>query len=306
MKLPNREQGPLYIGFGIIALIFIGGGIYSHARTTALSARIDGLSADIASLTAHVASTTAGLETSIKETHSSLSSALSNEQQNVGNIQRQLGGFQNQVGDLSGTLNTLQKLSKTDPELLIKYSKVYFLNENYVPSRLSEIPKKYQYSDAKQLTIHADVLPHLTAMIEAASSTGTRLFTFSAYRSFAEQKALKGAYTVNYGAGTANSFSADQGYSEHQLGTTVDMITSGLGGVLDGFDGTAAYQWMLAHAYQYGFILSYPKNNGYYVYEPWHWRYVGVKFATYLHDQGKNFYDLDQRKIDEYLVSVFD
>ena len=111
---------------------------------------------------------------------------------------------------------------------------------------------------------------------------------------------------MTYGAGTANSFSADQGYSEHQLGTTVDMITSGLGGVLDGFDTTKAYQWMLSNAYKYGFILSYPKNNNYYVYEPWHWRFVGIKFAKYLHDQKLNFYDLEQRTIDSYLVSIFD
>jgi D-alanyl-D-alanine carboxypeptidase len=84
------------------------------------------------------------------------------------------------------------------------------------------------------------------------------------------------------------------------------MITTGLGGMLDGFDKTSAYQWMLNNAYKYGFILSYPKNNGYYVFEPWHWRFVGIKLATDLHSQGKNFYDLDQRTIDGYLVSVFD
>jgi len=111
---------------------------------------------------------------------------------------------------------------------------------------------------------------------------------------------------MTYGAGTANSFSADQGYSEHQLGTAIDFISSGQGGVLDGFDNTAAYQWMQANAYKYGFILSYPKDNGYYEYEPWHWRFVGVKLATDLHNQGKNFYDLDQRVIDNYLTTVFD
>lgn len=109
-----------------------------------------------------------------------------------------------------------------------------------------------------------------------------------------------------YGAGTANSFSADQGYSEHQLGTAVDIITPGLGGVLDGFDKTNAYQWMLQNAYKYGFILSFPQNNGYYVYEPWHWRFVGVKIATDLHNQNMHFYDMDQRVIDTYLVSIFD
>ena len=69
---------------------------------------------------------------------------------------------------------------------------------------------------------------------------------------------------------------------------------------------TPAYQWMTDNAHKYGFVLSYPKDNSYYVYEPWHWRFVGVKLATDLHNQGKNFYDLDQRVIDTYLVNIFD
>jgi len=271
-----------------------------------LSSEINALSTDIASLTARLASTTTELKDSIEKTHTSLSSALSAERENVGAIKQQLGGFQSQVGNLSGTLNTLEKLSKTDPELLRKYSKVYFLNDNYVPARLSEISTEYKYSDKKSLLIHTDVLPHLISMIDSASSTGIKLYAFSAYRSFAEQRALKGDYTMTYGAGTANSFSADQGYSEHQLGTTVDIITPGLNGVLDGFDNTKAYEWMLGNAYKYGFVLSYPKNNNFYVFEPWHWRYVGVKFATDLKNQGKSFYDLDQRTIDTYMVSIFD
>jgi LAS superfamily LD-carboxypeptidase LdcB len=144
-------------------------------------------------------------------------------------------------------------------------------------------------------------------MIDVASSSGVQIYVFSAYRSFAEQKALKGIYTMEYGAGTANSFSADQGYSEHQLGTAVDLITPGQGGQLeDTFDQTKAYQWLVANAYKYGFELSYPKSNDYYVYEPWHWRYVGVKLATYLHDNHLNFYDVDQRTIDTYLINIWD
>ena len=108
-----------------------------------------------------------------------------------------------------------------------------------------------------------------------------------------------------YGVG-ANQFSADQGYSEHQLATTVDLITKGLGGQLPGFDKTDAYKWLEKRAYKYGFILSYPSGNSYYMYEPWHWRFVGVKLATYLHNTDRNFYDIDQREIDTYLSNIFD
>ena len=299
--LQNNES--LLISLIIITIVLAALSVYGYIRINIISKEVDSLSSNLLSLTQNISSTTVELQKAINDNSNSLSVALNTEHQNVGQIQQQL---QSQVGNLSGTLTTLQKLAQTDPELLKKYSKVYFLNENYIPARLSEIPLNYQYSSNKQLLLHADVLPHLTAMINDASSTGIQLYAFSAYRSFAEQRALKVEYRVNYGAGTANSFSADQGYSEHQLGTALDMITPGLGGVLDGFDNTKAYTWMLANAYKYGFELSYPKDNSYYVFEPWHWRYVGIKLATYLHNNNTNFYDLDQRTIDTYLINIWD
>src|SRR5690606_18737682 len=108
-----------------------------------------------------------------------------------------------------------------------------------------------------------------------------------------------------YGSG-ANAFSADQGFSEHQLGTTVDFTTTGLGGGLQGFGNTPAYQWLVQNAYKYGFVLSYPEDNAYYVFEPWHWRYVGEDLAEDLHDDDQHFYDLPQREIDQYLLHIFD
>ena len=153
-------------------------------------------------------------------------------------------------------------------------------------------------------SVHASVAPQLKNLLNAALAGGTTLYVRSAYRSFDEQKSLKTAYSITYGSG-ANAFSADQGYSEHQLGTAVDFITTGLNGQLEGFENTAAYLWLKEHCHPYRFILSYPENNKYYIFEPWHWRYVGVPLATYLHAQGKLFYDLDQRELDTYLVSLF-
>ena len=112
---------------------------------------------------------------------------------------------------------------------------------------------------------------------------------------------------MTYGAGTANSFSADQGYSEHQLGTAVDFITPGSAGQLSTtFANTPSFRWLTENAYKFGFELSYPATNTYYVYEPWHWRFVGIKLATYLHEHKLNFYDMDQRDIDTYLADLFD
>ena len=53
------------------------------------------------------------------------------------------------------------------------------------------------------------------------------------------------------------------------------------------------------YLYKYGFAISYPAGNAYYKFEPWHWRYVGVELAAKLHNEAKNFYDLDQRDINE-------
>ncbi len=235
-----------------------------------------------------------------------LSDALYATEQSLEAVRNRVGGFEDTVGSITSTVGTLEKLSKTDPQLLQKYSKVYFLNENYVPERLDQVPQEYVYSNTRPERFLLQVEPHLLKMMDDAKKDGIDLFIVSAYRSFDEQKALKSAYSVTYGAGTANQFSADQGYSEHQLGTAVDFTTSGRNGALDGFDQTDAYRWLQKNAYKYGFELSYPQGNSYYVFEPWHWRFVGVQLTKDLHDEKKNFYDLEQRDIDEYLIDFFD
>ncbi len=301
-----KELSPIAWGIVVLAVLLVAGAIYSVVRISLLSGHVIALTEHITSLETSFASTTAILQGNITKNHNALAAALTAEQQNVGTIREQLGVYKDQVGSITGTVTTLQKLSKTDPQLLAKYSKVFFLSENYAPARLTEVPQAYKYSEGKTVNFLTEAWPYLQRMIDDAGKAGVKLYVSSAYRSFDEQSALKKDYKVTYGSGTANQFSADQGYSEHQLGTAVDLITTGLGGQLDGFDGTAAYSWLLANAYRYGFVLSYPKDNKYYVFEPWHWRFVGVKLATYLHNEHFNYYDLEQRKIDEYLVSIFD
>jgi D-alanyl-D-alanine carboxypeptidase len=213
--------------------------------------------------------------------------------------------FEDKIGDIAGTVGTLEKLSKTDPELLQKYSKVYFLNEHYTPPRLSSIDKEFRSDPSRSLQIHTEVEPYLEDLLEAAQDDDLTLAVASAFRSFGTQSVLKAGYSVTYGVG-ANQFSADQGYSEHQLGTTVDFTTDSLAGALNGFEHTPEYAWLLKNAYRYGFILSYPSGNAYYQFEPWHWRFVGTDLARYLDRQNKKFYEVDQRTIDEYLVNIFD
>lgn len=216
-----------------------------------------------------------------------------------------LGEFASRVSDLSTTIDTLETLTQTDPELLKKYSKIYFLNENYSPGGLVEIDRPYLATQATNTKFLARAYPYLEKLLKAAKDDGVSLLVASAYRSFGTQAALKSGYTVTYGSG-ANKFSADQGYSEHQLGTTLDFTSSKLGANFSTFAKDPGYQWLLRNAYRYGFVLSYPEGNAYYVFEPWHWRFVGVALATYLHNEGKNYYDLDQRVIDDYLIKLFE
>lgn len=213
--------------------------------------------------------------------------------------------FEQQIGDIASTVGILDKLRKIDPELLQKYSKVYFLNEHYVPSELDSIKSEFIYETNRPMLIHSGVNPFLERMMREAFGHGINLRILSAFRSFDDQEFLKSNYKTIYGSG-ANQFSADQGYSEHQLGAAVDFTTLERGATFSDFEKTEAFKWLSQNAHRFGFTLSYPENNSYYQFEPWHWRFVGVGLATKLYSEGKYFYDLDQREIDKYLVHIFD
>ncbi len=216
--------------------------------------------------------------------------------------------FEEQVSIIGKTIEEIQKIQNTDSELLKKYSKIYFLNENYKPKSLSSIPREYIVNPKAVIEIYSAVLPFLTRMIKASEDelgATSSLRVISGFRSFDDQKDLKSTYRTTYGSG-ANKFSADQGYSEHQLGTTVDLSTDKLAFRYTSFGESATYKWMQEKAYKYGFILSYPKGNTHYMYEPWHWRFVGVDLATELHNRGIYFYDMEQREIDTYIGKLLD
>ena len=214
--------------------------------------------------------------------------------------------YTSQIDGLSQTLERLKKLAETDRELLKQYSKVYFLNENYIPRGLTEISPVFLSNPSKSQKVLALVYPFLQRLLEEADIDNMDLKILSGYRSFDEQTKLKDAYTVTYGAGTANKFSADQGYSEHQLGTTIDFTTSKLGSSISSFGKTSEYKWLLDNAHKHGFILTYSESNPSYIYEPWHWRFVGIELAQRLHEEKQEFYTLEQRQIDAYLLNLFE
>ena len=285
-------------GAGILVLVLAGIGFYGYYEITA---KLEATEAKLAETEAAASTTEATLANALAlktEESITLAGELRREQQKNGT-------FASQLKSLTGTVGTLQKLASTDPELLAKYSKVYFLNENYIPSKLAVIDAAYAFQPGRSYEIHASVDPYLERLLEDAHEDELALKVVSAYRSFTSQASLKSGYTVKYGTG-ANAFSADQGYSEHQLGTTLDFTTPAVGGTFAGFDKTKEYDWLTKNAWKYGFVISYPKGNTYYQYEPWHWRFVGTELAERLHEDDEWFYDLDQRTIDEYLAELFD
>ena len=90
-------------------------------------------------------------------------SELSKYQQSI------IDSFQGQISSIGNTVGTLEKLAQTDKELLKKYSKVYFLNENYVPAKLTQVEDIYiSEKNGGNLLIHADVWPFLKRLLEDA------------------------------------------------------------------------------------------------------------------------------------------
>lgn len=293
--IADIKQTPLFTKVIIAALVLVLGGVVFFYQK--VSTRLE----------TELASTTMMFTQKVQELEADLAAAREENDELIDDLRkekRRNDDFEEQIEEISGTVSVLDKLRRIDPELLIKYSKVSFLNEHYLPEKLEEIEDKF-VSNPKEQRIHVGAAPFLEDLLEDAEDDNIDLRIASAYRSFGTQAALKSQYSVVYGSG-ANQFSADQGYSEHQLGTAVDFTTPELNGQIDGFETTPAYQWLLKNAYRYGFVLSYPPNNAYYQFEPWHWRFVGVDLATDLHKDKKYFYDLEQREIDEYLISIFD
>ena len=77
--------------------------------------------------------------------------------------------------------------------------------------------------------------------------------------------------------------------SEHQLGLALDIYTSSYMSLDFGFGETKAGIWLQENCSKYGFILRYPKGKDSitgYIYEAWHYRYVGADLAEKLYNNG--------------------
>ncbi len=171
---------------------------------------------------------------------------------------------------------------------LIPVNKQRALPSDYEPSDLSPI-SSVQVTQPGIMLRH-EALAQLQAMDAAARGAGIDIIVASAYRSYQQQAQLYQYYVDQNGEAAANRFSAKPGHSEHQLGATVDLTSASSSYQLtDGYGGTPEGKWVAQNAYRFGFVMSYPKGKEAitgYVYEPWHFRYVGIPAAAEIRAQG--------------------
>lgn len=184
--------------------------------------------------------------------------------------------------DIDAVTNT--DISKGKLLLVNKYTK---LSNDYVPDELTSIPLTYAYAD-NQTT--KEVLDAFKNMWSAAKKEDLKLIVNSSYRDYESQNSVWNNYEDYNGEEYADSIAARPGYSEHQTGLALDIITPGA--KKNTFEETDAFKWLQKNAHKYGFILRYPKGKeditGY-AYESWHYRYVGKETAAEIKRLGITF-----------------
>lgn len=172
--------------------------------------------------------------------------------------------------------------------LVNKYHK---LDENYEPSDLTIIDSKYA-SGTQKLRKEAQI--KFEEMASDMAKENLKIYAGSTYRSYTYQKGLYDRYVKKDGFAAAETYSARSGYSEHQLGLAVDIVN-------DKWDylseNDKEYDYLVKNSYKYGFILRYPRGSEYvtgYMFEDWHFRYLGVELATKVFNSGLTY--------DEYIA----
>lgn len=163
------------------------------------------------------------------------------------------------------------------------------------------IPDDYEvelvtYSGRHKVAVECyDALKQMIADCKAAGYTA---IVCSAYRTHEYQtmlyerqvqKQMDKGMTREEAEIVAATISAFPGTSEHQLGLAVDLVDINYQLLNEKQEDTEAQKWLMANSWRYGFILRYPNEKSEItgiIYEPWHYRYVGVELATELFERG--------------------
>lgn len=107
-------------------------------------------------------------------------------------------------------------------------------------------------------------------MAEAAAGDGVEIMVDSGYRSAAyQQRIYLRKMAKGDGFYKVARWVAPPGYSEHMLGTTLDLVPSNWA-----FSGTLADKWLQENGDRFSFTQTYPeKSVDGFAWEPWHWKY---------------------------------
>ena len=166
---------------------------------------------------------------------------------------------------------------------LILVNKYNYLEKDYVPNNLEKVSTVYALSNMKLVNVAKNAYEQ---MAKDASKDKRKLVIMSAYRSYDYQVNLYNRYVKKDGKDKADTYSGRPGYSEHQTGLAFDLYNGKT--VYTRFEETKEFDWMQENAYKYGFILRFPKDKEKetgYVYEAWHYRYVGKEIAKEIKEK---------------------
>ena len=174
------------------------------------------------------------------------------------------------------------------------YCTAVFTNHNFalppgwVPSDLVSIGGNHLLREA--------AAAHFVLMRDAMESEGLIVYVAHSFRSYYEQSYLFNRAVTLHGRASAERQFARPGHSEHNAGLAVDILHREPAGPLStmNFQNSGEFQWLSQNAHQFGFILRYPEAYTHihgFIFEPWHWRFVGIEIATAMHDSGINTFE---------------
>ena len=138
----------------------------------------------------------------------------------------------------------------------------------------------------------------LAQMLSDCRKAGLNPQIASSYRTHGDQIYLydrKVNYYLSLGyseadaKAVAGTIIAYPGTSEHELGLALDLVDNSNWNLDESQEKTPVQQWLMANSWRYGFILRYPNGKSDVtgiIYEPWHYRYVGVELAKELYESG--------------------
>ena len=138
----------------------------------------------------------------------------------------------------------------------------------------------------------------LELMLKDCEKAGNQPRICSAYRTYEKQETLykrkvqslmAQGHKEEEAKKLAGTEVAVPGTSEHQLGLAVDIVDASNWNLDETQAKTPSQLWLMEHCWEYGFILRYPNEKSVItgiIYEPWHYRYVGIEIAIALRDSG--------------------